>query len=300
MPTLAVRKLPSSWKLQTGHGVGQSSRDFYLLAGSPDYDDYHARLQPPLEHWTHVLRFSGTERRAVITIPERLMKMSWHPPTPPVLIGDPEAIFDLPPSGPRALSIKPLTGVLAGIWGPDHQNTFVCGVFPGFAYCNIKGSWYVLPFPEGVEADLHHITGFAFDDVYFVGYAGTVLHFDGRELRALEVPTTRTLVFAELLDDERLCISGYAGVLLYGNRRGWRLVPTGTDEPILSLARFRGAIWFCTPEGLWSFDGTRAPKLVLDIPGYWVNGIGDALTFFDGEKTYLFDGKDLHELDTTI
>lgn len=300
MPALAPRTLPSSWKLRTAHGVGRSSADFFLIAGSGEYDDFHARRQPPLERWTHVMRFTRTERTAVFTIPERLVKMSWHPPTPPLLIGDPEAIFDLPPSGPRELSMAPLTGVFAGIWGPDHQHTFLCGVFPGFAYCNISGTWYTLALPEGVEADLHDITGFAVDDVYFVGSGGTVLHFDGQLLRPLEVPTTRTLVVAETLDDTRLCIGGHVGVLLLGDRRGWRLVPTGTSGAILSLARFRGAIWFVTSEGLWSFDGASAPRLVLDTPGTWVNSVGDALTFCDGETTFLYDGQDLHELDTSI
>jgi hypothetical protein len=299
MPKLPTRPLPSTWLLETGHGDGTGADAYYLIGASQAYNEFHALQRPPFEHWTHVLGFQGTTRTSVVTIPERLMKICWRPPANPYVVGDPEAIYEITPTGAQEIAVKGLPGVFAAMWGPDARSYFACGLFEAFALFGEPRKWTTLPLPAD-NGGLHHIDGFAADAVYFVGYAGAVLYWDGARLHPVPVPTSRTLVNIAKLDDRHLCITGYAGTLLYGNRKGFRLIPTGTDQPLLSIGRFGNAVWYGTEDGLWSFDGGSAPKLVLDLPVYWVNGLGDALTVFDGEKTYLFDGSTLTELDTTI
>ena len=298
MPSLLPRLLPPPWPLMTAHGDG-TAEAFYLIGGSQAYDDYHSRVQPPFEHWSHVLGFQGTQRTSVSTIPGMMHRVCWRPPGLPRVVGFEEAIFEITDAGAQEVAMPGLPGLFTSLWGPDDRTLFACGMIEPFAMWGDGRKWQQMALPPGTPA-LHHIEGFDANAVYFVGWGGTVLHWNGAGLGYVPVPTSRTLVKAARLDDKHLCIVGYDGTLLFGNRRAFRLIPTGTDEPILSIGRFDNAVWYPTEQGLWRFDGGSAPQRVLDFPIYWVNGLGNALTLFDWEKTYLFDGTNLDELDTTI
>jgi hypothetical protein len=144
------------------------------------------------------------------------------------------------------------------------------------------------------------VAGFTERDVYFAGDKGVVLHFDGQRLSLLEKVTTRNLRAAARLDDDRLCIGGHGGVLLFGNHKGFRLIPTGTDEDIVSLAHFQGQVVYPTPDGIYAFDGKKRPVLLLDQPAEWVSGLGDALLVREADEAWLYDGQNLTSLDTII
>lgn len=301
MPKMKKRPPPPSrWPLSTGSAAGRSSKDFFVLAYSADYDKYYAPRNPPTEEYTHVLRFQDLKKSQVCRVPDRLSKVWLSPEGMAYAVGNPEGVFEISPTGCNEVAMDGLPGVFTAIWGTGEDHIFACGIFSTFVLYRRFGAWQQLPLPQGISAGLHGIAGFNERDVYFVGHGGIVLHFDGQSLRNLEVPTTRTLVSISLLDDQYLCIGGYGGSLLFGNQRGWRFVPTGTDEPLLALAQFRQSVCFPTPDGVWSFDGSRAPTLLIDLPAGWINGLGDAITLCDLNSTWLFDGQNLTKLDTVL
>jgi hypothetical protein len=291
---------PKKWPLLTGFAAGQNSKNFFLFGYSPDYNEYVARRNPPTEEYTHILHFRDLKQHRVCRIPDKLSKMWWNQVDSVYAVGAPEEMVEIRHSGCTGVAMEGLTGVFTAIWGTGEDHIFACGMFNTFILYRRLGIWQQLPLPEGMNLALHHIVGFNERDVYFVGQNGVVLHFDGSNLQSLEIPTTRTLLSASLFDHKNLCISGYGGTLLFGNKEGWRLIPAETEEPILSIALFRKNICFPTEEGVWAFDGKRAPTLLLDQPAGWVNSLGDAITLSDEISTWLFNGEKLIKLDTIL
>lgn len=301
MPMLKKRSAPpSEWPLLTGSAAGQNSKDFFLFGYSPDYNEYVARRNPPTEEYTHILYFRNLKQHRVSRIPDKLSKMWWNHADAAYAVGTPEEVIEIKHSGCTGVAMEGLPGIFTAIWGTGEDHVFACGMFNTFVLYRYFGVWQQLSLPEGMNLALHHIVGFNERDVYFVGQDGIVLHFDGHNLRPLQIPTTRTLLSASIFDHKNICISGYGGTLLYGNKEGWRLIPTETDEPILSIALFRKSICFPTEEGVWTFDGKRSPTLLIDQPAGWVNSLGDAITLSDEISTWLFDGKKLTKLDTIL
>jgi len=303
MPKLRKRPSPPSrWPLAGGAAAGRNSQDFFLVAFSSDFDDYFTRRDRFSEHYTHILHFRDLVKHDVFRVPSVVDRIWWNPAGMAYAVGHPEGIIEIDSNGCQEIAIKDLPGVFIAIWGTGDDHLFACGMFNTFVLYRRFGSWQQLTLPEGVgDRVLFDVVGFNEHDVYFVGAGGLMLHFDGRSLGLLEVPTTRSLLSIALLDDQYLCIGGSRGELLFGNQKGWRFVPTGTDAPLYALAHFKGNVCFPTPDGVWSFDGTGGPTLLVDLPSILVSGLGDAITVsgLDG-STWLFDGQNLTKLDTVL
>jgi hypothetical protein len=143
---------------------------------------------------------------------------------------------------------------------------------------------------------LEDIDGTGPDDVYAVGMAGTILHFDGRQWRALDSPTDQPLSCVRCVQN-KVYICGNNGVFLRGDSRGWESI--GSDHPgvnfwgmeviddIVYLAHVRGIVKY--QNGTFSevkFASRR--KVSCNRLNAW-NGrllsVGvDDMLFFDGES----------------
>lgn len=300
MAKLQKKLQPQDWPLATGHGVGAGISDFFLLGFSVDYNEYFVPRNPGVEEYTHVLHFKGFELADFHRIAYRLRRAWWSPAGKMLCVGNPESVFEIDPAGVNEVPVA-LPGVFSDIWGTDADHLFACGEFKTFAMAWQTGQWTVLPLPDqDPEAGLFGQIGFSDHDVYFFGSGGYALHYDGRQLVRITVPTDATLVCGALFDDRTLCIGGYGGTLLFGNKKGWQTIYTGTKEPLLSIAPFQGKICYPTPKGVFAFDGTNRPQLLIDQPANWINGLGDGLTLTDGVSTWIFDGSQLILLDTEI
>lgn len=303
MPNLKPRALiPDSYVLTSGVAAGASADDFYVLATSEEYDEVHSRLEPQHDHFTHILRFEKRQRTRTYRVPDQLNALWWDGRGAAYAAGGPTGVVRVRDSGCDEQALEEVPGVFSSLWGTSEEHLFACGLFAPFALYRRFGTWHALPLPDEVQRGhgLHDVLGQSEQDVYFVGYAGALLHFDGNALRSLECPTTRTLICAARLGPA-LCIAGYGGTLLCGGRDGFRLVPTETEEPIHSLARFADCVWFPTPEGLWRFDGKSGPTLQLERPLKQVSSVGDALLLLDDEElSWLYDGQALSRLELRI
>lgn len=303
MPKIKERLYPpTKWMLSTGCAVGTKSSDFFIIGASSFYDEHFSKTDPATDAYTHILHFKDLKICNRFTAPERMYKFWQSREGKTYLIGNAEGIYEVSPSGLNEIAMPGLPGVFTAIWGTDESHIFVCGIFNSFVMYRRYGEWTHLKVPRDKEGyvDLHAIVGFNENDVYFVGRNGAIVHFDGTKLKHLESPTTNTLVSICLLDDKFLCLAGYGGILLYGNKNGWRSIPTGTDEPILSLARYNNSVCFPSTDGVYSFDGHRSPQLIVPQHAEWINGFDDALTLNEDMDTWIFDGETLTKLDVSI
>ena len=305
MPKLKKKTIPSSWYCSFFATAGRSSSDFFVLADSSEYNEYYRDTNPPTiwsptSYFTHILHFKNLVRHKVCRVPDRLTYLWWCPSGTAYAVGYPPGIFQINASGCREVALNDLEGSPSAIWGTGEDHLFVCGGHETFVLYRHYGTWLRIPLPDGGSPPLWGVAGLNERDVYFVGDDGTIVHFDGKQLRHLDSPTTRHLTAISPLDDQHLCIGGYGGVLLFGNRKGWRFVPSGTDEPLQKLARLGNQVCFATPDGVWAFDGQNNPTLLVDQPAGWVDSAGDAITVHDYGKSWVFDGQTLTPLDTVL
>ncbi len=87
----------------------------------------------------------------------------------------------------------PGSGTVFGVWGLAPDDAWAVGGNPdastGFVWRNAGGNWHEVALPDGWAGRVafYKVFGFAADDVYLVGSAGTLLHYDGRAFT--QVPT---------------------------------------------------------------------------------------------------------------
>ena len=214
-------------------------------------------------------------------------------------VGAPRGVLTIRGDQCTETGIQGLRGMISAIWGPCEDHLFAGGDESGFFLYRRNGSWIDIPLPDA-SVNLSDVSGLNEHDVYTVGPAGALLHFDGKALRHLESPVNCWLTSIVRMESGLFCIGGYAGVLLYGDRRGWRMVDTGTDEPLLTLAAWRGGACYMTPAGLWWFDGKSQPRQLSQQRGRWVNSIADTLMIVRETSAWLFDGNRLTPLATEL
>ncbi len=166
--------------------------------------------------------------------------------------------------------------------------------------CNEAGWCWQHPRPQG--NDLNRSWVFSPTNVWMIGDAGTILHWDGAVWRSSPSGTTRSLngLWASGPDD--IWAAGDMGVLLHFDGERWQPVETGT------LTKLRG-IWGSGPEDIWvvghssfvlHYDGSSWSEVslediaLLNFMTVWGSGpddvwiLGDAIfdwgLHFDGES----------------
>ncbi|MBM4367967.1 MAG: hypothetical protein FJ102_17270 [Deltaproteobacteria bacterium] len=97
------------------------------------------------------------------------------------------------------------------------------------------GAWSACD--TGTELDLNGVAGTSADDVYAVGAAGLVLHWDGSSWRDLEAPTSDTdTLWAVFVPEEGVAVVvGSNGLALKYANGDWESLPTGVDNALYSI-----------------------------------------------------------------
>jgi hypothetical protein len=299
MPFVAPKSVaPASFRAVLGRAVGLAS-DFTALAYCPDLDRAERELHPDHDEFTHIIRYRPPERTIVGRYPRRLDGLWQRSDGTLLAVGTTQGVVEIGPSGMREVGLAKVPGIFSAVWGAGDEHVFAVGSVPAFAYYQQGGRWLRLPVPEGA-ADLRDVCGTSETDVYFVGDSGQVLHFDGRAVTALRVPVRRHLTAIARLADGRMCIGGYQGTLLVGNRARWRHVVTETADPLLSVATLGGRVYYAAEGSVWSTDGTASVAPELAFPARWVSGLGDALVVSHERDAKLYVGGTLTDLDLTL
>lgn len=149
-----------------------------------------------------------------------------------------------------------------------------------------KGPW------RGFEA----VDGYAADDLYAVGDDGEIWHFDGKSWRSCASPTDRHLADVRCLDDG-VWICGDGGVVLRGDKRGWKVVWSDPEpaEEWWAIERFRGDVYVAGASFLGVLRKGRIAAVDTGVKGSLTAGTlheKDGLLWSIGAKHVLsFDGK---------
>lgn len=290
---------PGGWPGIVGPAVGRSE-DFVALVYCPDLDEEQKSVDPGHREYTFVSHFAHAVRSTIARLKLRLEDL-WAPPEGPILaVGAPKGLIQIDRGGIAEIALPQLTGYATTIWGADSGDLFVAGgPIEPFILHRRQGQWQQLALPEGT-APIWHARGQSAHEVYFVGERGQISLWDGRQVSRLPTPTTRDLVSVARLDQRSMCVCGYDGTLLLGNRTGWRRVPTNTSDDLMSLAAWNGKVYFGADDSVWSFDGQSAPSHELDAPARVLSGLGDGVVFSKFIEAHLFTKGTLTKLDVTI
>ena len=296
---------PLRWPMALSAACGRGRADFYALGHNRDFDATFEATNPmtllsPTSRFTHIVHFTNAGADRVERVPDRLLQTWWSPTRQlAYAVGFPRGVFEIDAGGVGEVILDAHRGTFFGLWGTRDEVLFACGFGP-FAMRRRAGRWSELALPTLPTRQLHAVCGSAETDLLFVGGQGVILHYDGSVVTVLEVPTTRNLVSITPLGRDRYCVGGLGGTLLYGNRKGWRLVPSQVEDDLLHLANFEDRIYYATLDGLFAFDGVQPPQRVLDLPCDAVSSLGDALLVAHETHAWLYDGGPLVPLDTTV
>lgn len=118
---------------------------------------------------------------------------------------------------------------------------------------------------EGIEYGLNGIDGTAPDDIYVVGDAGAVFHFDGTRWEDVGIDTSLDLESVRCVSRDIVHVCGGMGTLLTGNRQGWRLLAEGeTEDNLWDLEMFGGRLYLAANSGLLAYDATGDAIVPVD------------------------------------
>ncbi|MGA6924948.1 MAG: outer membrane protein transport protein, partial [Desulfosarcina sp.] len=151
---------------------------------------------------------------------------------------------------------------------------------------------------SGTTEDLYGIWGSAANDLFAVGMAGTILHFDGTAWQAMASATTETLNEVSGTSGDDVYAVGDMGTILHYDGRAWSPMPVPTAETL-------DAVWVASPEAVFAggaqgslvfFDGqdwsTMASGTANHINDIWGRSATDAYAVTDADGEILhYDGR---------
>jgi hypothetical protein len=292
------KRASSSLRVTLGPAVG-SAKDFWALGYCPELDALEREAHPDHVEFTYIFHYQPPERTLVARFPRRLDGI-WRCSDGTLnAVGNTDGIVKLTPAGIVEVPLADFRGIFSNLWGSSDDHLFAVGSLPAFAYYCRRGTWLQLPLPAGAEG-IRDVRGFSESDVYFVGDHGQVHHFDGQQVTRLRVPVRQRLTGIAQLDGTRVCISGYHGTLIVGNKVRWRHVVTETSAPLLALAVLDGRIYYGADGAIWSTDGIAAATPFLQFPARWVSGLTDGLVFSHELAAKLYTAGSLVDLNVAI
>jgi hypothetical protein len=153
-----------------------------------------------------------------------------------------------------------------------------------------------VPGEEGDDQLLLSIDGLSGNDIYAVGYGGTIFHYDGKAWSELDSPTDNGLERVLCVKKDEVYICGYGNSLYRGGVAGWRAL-TEPDDSITywDLAFFQGRLYACTKKQLFVLEGDRLEEVKIPVKRplgfYRMDADGDELWTCGNECVLQFDGK---------
>jgi hypothetical protein len=118
------------------------------------------------------------------------------------------------------------------------------------------------PGVHGFEA----IDGFSLNDIYAVGWAGEVWHYNGADWTKIDIPETNLLTDVCCAGDGMVYIIGRGGTFIVGKQHNWQVYKIKEPVELVSLCWFNGMLYAASLYNIFtcSADGRIEP---VDIPG---------------------------------
>ncbi|QDQ27522.1 hypothetical protein FNU76_14795 [Chitinimonas arctica] len=153
--------------------------------------------------------------------------------------------------------------------------------------------------------------GYSENDIYAIGGAGDVWHFDGKKWSQCSFPSNERLYNVCCGDDGKVYIGGNMGSLYVGRENSWKKLSDGNySVPWKDIAWFAGKLWCGSDYGLWEWHGTELVRAPVPADVQLVSGAidispdktlmltagPDGAALFDGTKwEVLFSRHDLED-----
>jgi hypothetical protein len=145
----------------------------------------------------------------------------------------------------------PGNSTLTCVWGFDSETNYATG--DGFILRRDGINWTY--FTQGHGAYIDYIRGSSPSDLYAVGRAGLLLHFDGKSWQRIHVPTNADLNAVCVVDADRVYIVGDHGVVLTGSQNSWSLIDCGEID-LVDVAVYREEVYVAAnDDGLLRLQG---------------------------------------------
>lgn len=182
------------------------------------------------------------------------------------------------------------------------NHLYACGV-QNQVHRQIGDEWHKIdqgtfsPLKGQIDRIFYAIDGFSEEDIYTVGKAGAIWHYDGNVWSQLESPTNVHLYSVYASSSGDLFIGAGGGLIFRGNRsRGWvdisdSNIATGS---INSITELDGKIYFASESGLIALEDTRLVKVGPNseerFPCYHVDAYHGSLWCVGNDNVFQFDG----------
>jgi hypothetical protein len=173
--------------------------------------------------------------------------------------------------------------------------------FDGTSWVDVAGPLRV-PYGGATDPILNSIDGFDEQDIYAVGYNGSIVHFDGARWQQLDIPTNQHLHQVLCHTDGLVYACGRGGVVLRGRLDRWEdLSSPERTQDFWGLAAFRGDVYLCTYSQLFRIVDRDLTGIVVPV-----NSAGSFYRLASNEsflwattgtgRVVRFDGQDWLEL----
>lgn len=159
-----------------------------------------------------------------------------------------------------------------------------------------------IPDPPEESNSFDDIDGFGEADIYCVGNAGNVWHFDGQTWRRLDFPCDIDLETVVCAGDGQVYISGEQGATFKGRGQHWQQIHEGSMTlPFKDMVWYEDRVWATSDYGVWHIHndkvesaelpdhmGTCAGNLSVADGVLLLAGYGGAACKRDGRWTRIF------------
>jgi hypothetical protein len=180
------------------------------------------------------------------------------------------------------------------------------------------GSWrrvgnelpYTYVAGTSVDFGFEDFDAFSPSDLYAVGGAGDIWHFDGASWRQCAFPTNWGLSSVCCAGDGHVYVCAGAGSVFRGSGDRWKRIHEGDYTlPFKDMVWYEGKVWCTSDYGLWTIEGETLTE--ADVPPgvkvcsgnlatrdgvLLVAGYGGAAFMRDGEWTVIFHDHELRAL----
>lgn len=106
----------------------------------------------------------------------------------------------------------------------------LCVLFAGYSYAH---TWNEIPSPNGFYC--YDALNFSDQDIYVVGYSGSIIHYDGNEWQPMTTPTRMPIWSIWGPDPNHIYAVGGSGTILFYDGKQWSSMDSGTRQWLYSI-----------------------------------------------------------------
>jgi hypothetical protein len=148
---------------------------------------------------------------------------------------------------------------------------------------------------------LEDIDGTGPEDMYAVGWKGTIYYYDGKRWEKLDSPTNRHLSNVRCVSRDEVYVCGNGGSIFRGHKHSWEFIgdPEFTDN-FWGMAVFENQLFLAHNLGLMKHDGNELIPIDIDIGKtlscHRLHGTDGVLWSFGEKELLRYDGNSWTEV----